>query len=130
MESRFFTTLFSFTLVETKNIIFSKFYIVFLLIPTKCWPPTTDHLQVKHWLDLEDLTDKWNLEIWQFIREHQEPFLARIKTTKLSSGASCSPQETPLKTELTMFCFPVGKNQQISDRETIREVNFGHNHMG
>lgn len=101
MESRFFTALFSFTLAEPKNIIFSKFSIIFLLIPNKRWQtPTTKHLQVKHWLNLEDLTDECKSEIWQFIREHQEPFPAGIKPPKLSSGASCSPGERSFKTEL------------------------------
>lgn len=29
-----------------------------------------------------------------------------------------------------MFCFRVGKNQPISSRETIGQINFGHSHMG
>lgn len=59
------------------------------------------------------------------MREHQEPFLLGRKATKLSSEASCSPQERSLKNTADMFFFPIGKSQQISSRETMAEINFG-----
>lgn len=67
--------------------------------------------------------------MWRLPSEHQEPYLAVMKTPKWSCGKSLFSGNS-LESTADMLCFAVSKNQLFAGKETIQQFSLGRHSMG